>query len=113
MPSSPTDLLEAVAALYDQAFEAAQQGELERIGNLLEVAEQQLADSVVPAAPHNTALEQARDHARSSYGRLLHALEQSYQSTKAELAEIRRGRRVLSRYGQRRPQSNQRLERTV
>lgn len=84
----------ALAARYDQAREALHSGDLERVAELLGGAELPLRE--------DEALDPATWRAvHDAHTRLHDALRDSLDSTRAELAKLRQGRRAVGRMGPR------------
>ena len=109
MASSPAEVLARVAAAWDRAFEAVQQHQLDRVAALLAETERLLATETT-AGGDAAALRRAIERAESSRGRLSSALHHGRDEVRDELATVRRGRRVLDRYGGRAPATATRLD---
>lgn len=99
MPSSRTEKIEALTSLYDSAFEAATQGELNRVGALLNRADELLLDAE-PGA-HDEALAQLE----SSHARLRSTLQSAMDEARREITEARKAAKAITAYagGARRP----------
>lgn len=102
MPSSPAEpdpaaLLAQLTSLWDQAYEAAAAGDLERAGRHLKAAAVLLAQPA-PVAPATGGLASGLAEAQASQGRLQAALRAAQAATAAELERVRAGQKALRRY---------------
>ena len=80
---------------WDQAYEALTQGDLDRVGALLEVADEHLQKlGAVDAAPAELLLE-----ATSARGRLEHGMRSGLAALQEEMARARKGEKALRGYG--------------
>ncbi|MCB9877705.1 MAG: hypothetical protein H6835_08910 [Planctomycetes bacterium] len=105
MASSPPEAdsdaafaLRELAACWNQAFEAIGQGDLDRVENLLELADEQLVaagDGTVDT-PAEAAL---RGEATLAFARLQHAMKAGMDGIRDELARARKGQKALRGYG--------------
>ena len=93
MPSSPTDGYDAIREVYDAAFEAVLSDELERVGALLDRADELIA-GLSSGADGDT-----RDAAAAAWSRLRGALEKATADTGSQLARFRRSEGALRAYG--------------
>jgi len=88
-------LLQELAACWDQAYEALGQGDLDRVGALVEIADQHLrqlrAGDDLPAA--------LLQEATAARGRLEHGMRSGLEALQAEMSRARKGEKALRGYG--------------
>lgn len=97
-------LLDTLGDLYDEAFSALQQGELERITRLFDAADGVLEDLQDPefcSAVDPNKARASRDRARAAHGRLADGMVHTSDAVRDELHRIRRGKRGIKGYGNR------------
>jgi hypothetical protein len=89
--------LQEAIACWDQGYEALARGDLDGVGDLLDIADAHVAN--LGDASTDTADEaRLRDVARSSRGRLEHGMKAGLQALGSEIANARRGAKVLRGY---------------
>jgi hypothetical protein len=97
-------MLDRLESLYNEAFGALHQGELDRIGNLVDAVDQLLVDLQDPTHVRNVDARQfAESHtrARTAHGRLVDGMAKTQLAVEDEIGKVRRGRRSLRAYGKR------------
>jgi hypothetical protein len=101
-PATPSPIvfaLQELTACWNQGYEALARGDLDRLGALLD-----LADDHVLAAGDGRAdgpdEARLRDEAMTARGRLDHGMRAGLAGVAEELAQTRRGAKVLRGYGQ-------------
>lgn len=88
--------LRELIVCWDQAYEALTQGNLDRVANLLDVADEHVAKvGDLATLPPNLCNE-----AVSARGRLQHGMRAGLEGLSEELARARKGEKVLRGYGQ-------------
>lgn len=105
MASSPREVdsdaafaLRELTACWNQAFEAIGQGDLDRVENLLELADEHLV--AAGNGSKDTAAEAPlRREATVAFGRLQHAMKAGMDGIREELARARKGQKALRGYG--------------
>ena len=114
MPSSPTDtltLMAEVGTLYDEAFAALTQGELDRIGHLLDKLDGILVELADPdwngVDPLHATL--AKKRLQEQHGRLTNGIEETMGAVRDELGRLRRNRNGLRGYGRQDSRSGNRV----
>ena len=94
MPSSPSDSpLRHVARIYDEAFGALEEGDLDQVARRIDAAQV----VIETLGPHENP--SYRERARVAYERLMGRLTDLQEEVTGELRKARAGSRALKGYG--------------
>ena len=103
-------LLDEIGGLYDRAFGALNEGELDRALELVAQAEDRIGLLPNPSADDD-ATAARRAEVRSSHHRLIASATTARSAVSTELEKVRKGKQSISAYGGRSDPSGRRVDR--
>ena len=97
-PTPRAEALQELTACWNQGYEALARGDIDRVGALLDIAQDHVA-ATGDASDDSTAEAVLRREATASHLRLLHGIKAGLTGLQDELARTRVGGRALRGYG--------------